>query len=289
MTSGLRVFLFAGFSPILVGIVLAVIGVKSVFYYAPIVITKPDRDTTVFGARIRYRQYGKGDPTLILLHGFGGSLGEWRKIMQVFPNNRTIALDLIGFGGSDRPTISYSLETQRKYLEAFMEKLDIKKAILAGRSMGASVAAWTASHSKEKIVGLILIAPSAYPGSLSYPWPLSSILKPGMPNQIAAIAVNNSIFRWFFPDSLLPQAISVTDSYDDEFASALGDIQQPTLLIWSRGDRTVPFNYSTAYRDKIPKLTFVELPDFIGHSVTMKYSSELVKLFKDFINHCCQT
>jgi pimeloyl-ACP methyl ester carboxylesterase len=274
-------YTFAFFAILILGMTIAA-GKK--FYKPPPKTTSRDLFTTVMGEEIRYRVHGSGEPTIIFLHGFGGALTEWRKIMPKLPNNRTIALDLLGFGGSDRPSISYDLETQRKYLVAFMKELKIKQAVLAGRSMGASIAAWTASKSQEKILGLILIAPSAYPGSLTYPWPLSWVFKPGWWNRIASICVDNSIFRRFFPYSQAPQAISVTRSYDNDFADALRAIRQPTLLIWSRGDKTVPFKFSVAYRERIPDLEFVEIPASIGHGVTGKYHDELINIIDSYLD-----
>ncbi|MFC1831583.1 alpha/beta fold hydrolase [Thermodesulfobacteriota bacterium] len=212
-----------------------------------------------------------GEPALILLHGFGGRLDEWEKIIPMFPENRVIALDLLGFGGSDRPAVSYDLETQRLYLQAFLEKLGVRRAVLAGRSMGASLAAWTAAISGEQTVGLVLIAPSAYPGSLTYPWPLSWIFKPGFWNQIGAFFVDNVFFRKLFPFSTAPQGVTVTRSYNSEFGAALKEIDQPTLLIWSKGDTTVPFRYSLAYLDSIPDVDLLEIPESVGHAVTRKY------------------
>ncbi|MDL1979592.1 MAG: alpha/beta hydrolase, partial [Deltaproteobacteria bacterium] len=233
----------------------------------PIPITTPDLEVSVLGSRIRYRVHEGGDPVIILLHGFGGSLGGWEKVTLMLSDSQCIALDLVGFGGSDRPPLSYDIEIQRQHLIAFMDVLNIQQAVLVGFSMGASIAAWTGAKSKERVAGLILIAPSAYPGSLTYPWPLSWIYRPGLANQVASVVVDNPIFRWIFPSSLAPQAIGATNSYDLNFAEALEDIHQPTLLIWSRGDKKVPFKYHLAYKERIPNLEFQKIPASVGHGV----------------------
>jgi pimeloyl-ACP methyl ester carboxylesterase len=233
----------------------------------PIPITTPDLEVSVLGSRIRYRVHEGGDPVIILLHGFGGSLGGWEKVTPMLSDSQCIALDLVGFGGSDRPPLSYDIEIQRQHLIAFMDVLNIQQAVLVGFSMGASIAAWTGAKSKERVAGLILIAPSAYPGSLTYPWPLSWIYRPGLANRVALVVVDNPIFRWIFPSSLAPQAVGATNSYDLNFAEALEDIHQPTLLIWSRGDKKVPFKYHLAYKERIPNLEFQEIPASVGHGV----------------------
>ena len=158
----------------------------------------PDRYVSVKGSKIRYRDFGTGEPTLLLLHGFGDSLEEWKKIVPMFPANRVIALDLLGFGGSDRPALSYDLETQRLYLQAFSKKLKLNQTVLVGRSMGASLAAWTAARSDKQTVGLILIAPSAYPNSLTYPWPLSWNSNPDSGTFLPLFVLKIGCFEKFF-------------------------------------------------------------------------------------------
>ena len=245
--------------------------------------TPSDKYVKVKGAKIRYHDSGEREPALVLLHGFGDGLEEWNEIMPFFPKNRVVALDLLGFGGSDRPAVSYDLETQRLYLLAFLKELGVRRALLVGRSMGASLAAWTAAKSGEQTVGLVLIAPSAYPGSLTYPWPLSWIFKPGFWNEIGSFFVDNVLFRKLFPFSVAPQGVTVTKSYNSEFGSALKEINQPTLLIWSKGDRTVPFRYSPVYLDSISDTEFFEVPESVGHSVTREYPEYTAARIKAFL------
>lgn len=255
------------------------------FRRSPVPQSPGDKYISILGKKIRYRASAQGSPTVILLHGFGGSLGEWKDIMPMLRGKRIIALDLPGYGGSERSVESYDLETQRQYLLSFMDALEIDSAILIGRSMGASVAAWTAAKSSDrKIQGLVLIAPSAFPGSLTYPFPLNLIYKPGLANRFASIFLNNGFYRWLFPYSVAPQAISVTNSYDDRFAQAIKNIQQPTLLIWSRGDTIVPFDFHAAYRTSIQNLEFVEIPEWVGHSVTRKYANELISILNGYLD-----
>jgi pimeloyl-ACP methyl ester carboxylesterase len=246
-------------------------------------IAPPDHSVSVLGATLRYRDYPGREPAVLLLHGFGGSLSEWEPVAPLLPDAHRISLDLVGFGGSDRPDISYDLETQRRYLVAFMDALGISHAVLAGRSMGASLAAWTAAQSPDRVAALVLIAPSAYPGSLSYPWPLSWMYRPGFANRTASLLVDSDVFRAVFRTSIAHQALSVTRSYDQGFADILATIVQPTLLLWSTGDRTVPFRFSEAYRRSIPAVEFHELPAAIGHGVTWKDPAGTARFMQAFL------
>lgn len=239
----------------------------------------------VLGSKIRYKTHGTGETTVILLHGFGGSLQHWEKIQPMLIGSNNITLDLVGFGKSDRPLIKYDLETQRRYLIAFMDRLNIKTAVLVGTSMGGSLAAWTAAKSKDRVSGLILISPSGYPGSFTpTKWPLNWFLKPGMVNQLSLYIVNNPLFTNLFPHSLAIQALTASGSYNTEFSTALENIQQPTLLAMSRGDTAIDFSYHAKYKEKIPHLEFFEIPKSIGHVVLDQYPIGTANLINNFLN-----
>jgi len=56
------------------------------------------------GFKITYQSAGETGPAIVLVHGFGASWGHWRKNIPVLGEKcRCFALDLIGFGGSDKP------------------------------------------------------------------------------------------------------------------------------------------------------------------------------------------
>jgi pimeloyl-ACP methyl ester carboxylesterase len=195
-------------------------------------------------------------------------LEEWDEVIARAPEARCFALDLPGFGGSDRSLTDYSLEGQRQALVAFMDALGIEQAVLAGRSMGASLAVWTAAHSKARVSGILLIAPSGFPGSLKYRWPASWVYRPGLGNRIASALVNNRLFGFLFPSSLARQGVGVTASYDTEFARSLDDVTQPAVLVWSPGDKRVPYAFEREYRARLKNSRSRRLPESVGHGVT---------------------
>ncbi len=257
-------FAFTGFTVILIVLSIVCLGVL-----LPSDVAPRARDfyryAELFEDKIRYRVTDGVGPNIILLHGFGGNLKSWDPLSSYLKCGRLISLDIIGFGGSDRPRIKYDLETHRRYLIKFMDVLKIERAVLVGSSMGASIAVWTASNSHERVLALILFAPSGYPGSMKHKWPAHMLYKPGILNRVARQFVESSLYEILFPDSLGRQALCVTASYDNSFAEALYRINQPTMLFWSSGDRRVPLSFSKAYRDNIPQMDFIELPYAAGH------------------------
>ncbi|KGR88806.1 esterase [Ureibacillus massiliensis 4400831 = CIP 108448 = CCUG 49529] len=105
------------------------------------------------------------EDTLILLHGFTGSVATWEPIAALLPTDiRIIAIDLLGHGKTDAPSnpSRYLMEEQVKDLEDVFSALDLKTFSLLGYSMGGRVALSYAEAYPGRIKQLIL--ESASPG-----------------------------------------------------------------------------------------------------------------------------
>jgi pimeloyl-ACP methyl ester carboxylesterase len=246
--------------------------------------TDRDRFADVLGTRIAYRVTEGSGPTLILLHGFGGSLLDWEGMLGRLKCGRLFSIDSIGFGLSGRPNLTYELETHRRHLVAFMDALGIDKAILVGRSFGASLTLWTAAHTPERIVGAIAMAPSGMPGELTAPWPKSFLFRPGWPNSMADWIAHTPPYVWLFENSLARQALGISGSYDERFSAAMPKIRQPTLLLWSTGDRTAQFSYSKRFLELIPHARLITFPPSAGHDVANAQPELTASSVCDFVH-----
>ena len=100
----------------------------------------PPRQTVVVrGHMIAYYEAGKGSP-VILIHGLGADSRHWAaNIDPLSQNFRVIAIDMIGYGQSDKPVIRYTAANFADYLRGFMQALKIPKASLVGNSLGGWV------------------------------------------------------------------------------------------------------------------------------------------------------
>jgi pimeloyl-ACP methyl ester carboxylesterase len=228
-----------------------------------------DKYINILDSRIRYRYQIKGETqkfTYVFLHSFGADLNIWEPIIANLTDGNFISLDLIGFGLSDQPKIIYNLKNQSNYLMAFIETLELKNIILIGSSMGSSLALYSASRNSSEIKCLILFAPSAYPGTMKHKWPGNLFYKKGFLNMIGITIVKGKLFRILFPNSLGLQALQITASYDSTFIEVLSDIKQPTLLIWSLGDKRVPYSNSSIYLNIIKESKLITKPLLAGHS-----------------------
>jgi len=115
---------------------------------------------------VHYEVLGRGRPVLFL-HGWVGSWRYWVPAMQSASQRyRAYALDLWGFGDSDKHSENYSLEAQVHLLAAFLEEMGIEKIAMVGHGLGAVVALFF---------------------SLQHPWAVDRMAAVGMPSTADAI------------------------------------------------------------------------------------------------------
>lgn len=111
------------------------------------------------GFKINYQSCGETGPAVILVHGFGANSFHWRKNLPVLGQNcRCYAIDLIGFGDSDKPTpgkeIDYTFETWGQQVADFCQEIVKTPAFLVGNSIGCIVVMQTAVDNPDLILGV---------------------------------------------------------------------------------------------------------------------------------------
>lgn len=114
---------------------------------------------TVDNVKVCYVNHAKpeGKHTLIFLHGLSLSIDNFRfNYPYFFDNYHVVALDFPGFGKSEFPDVSYSIDYFTKYVAHFMDRLGIKKATLIGNSLGAEVALQFALEYPDRVEALVI-------------------------------------------------------------------------------------------------------------------------------------
>ena len=235
----------------------------------------------IAGARVRYVDRGKG-PTVVLLHGFASSLDAWDPVIpELEKKHRVIALDLKGFGWTDRPPGDYSPRAQADLVFRLMNELGARSASVVGHSWGASVALRMALLSPERVERLALYDAWVYEDEL-----------PSTFFYARTDGVGEALFGAFYaerPDEKIAQAF-----YDERFvtedlvegveraldrpgttAAALaaargqrfseiertyGRVSQPTLLLWGREDRVAALRFGERLLGDLPNARLVVYP-----------------------------
>jgi len=105
----------------------------------------------------RFWTLGDKGSTVILLHGFGDSLETWRFNMDAIADHHCVyAVDLVGYGRSEKPSVTYSGEYFVQFVTGFMEAVGIDRSTLIGNSMGGGVSLKFAVLFPNKVDKLVL-------------------------------------------------------------------------------------------------------------------------------------
>lgn len=117
----------------------------------------PIRYVEVDGIRLRYITAGEGRP-LVLLHTLRTQLDMFQKVIPELARHfRVYALDHPGHGFSDIPDADYRAEFFVSAVEGFLEALDIEDAVVAGESIGGSIALILAARHNPRVSKAIAI------------------------------------------------------------------------------------------------------------------------------------
>ncbi len=115
-------------------------------------------------AKIRYQEFGEHNEEktpILFLHGYGGMIEHWSlNIPEFVCEHKIYAMDLIGFGKSQKPNVRYSLELFASQIETFLYLKKLDSVIIVGHSMGAASSIYFAHHQPDKVKALILANPS---------------------------------------------------------------------------------------------------------------------------------
>lgn len=98
----------------------------------------PSHYANVLGSKMHYVDTGGKGSTILMLHGQPTWSYLWRNVIpELEDKHRVIALDLIGFGKSDKPDINYTVEEHAKFLRGFIDSLNLEDITLVIHDWGS--------------------------------------------------------------------------------------------------------------------------------------------------------
>lgn len=119
------------------------------------------------GGLIHYEAFGRGRPVLFL-HGWLGSWRYWMPSMEAISDKyRTYALDLWGFGDSDKSKPRYEVSHYVALINNFTDNMGIREAPIIGHSLGASVALEYAARYPDRAKKVMTVSLPMTPDSIS--------------------------------------------------------------------------------------------------------------------------
>jgi len=120
------------------------------------------RDWVWRGWKTRYTYLraveGGSSPPLILLHGFGASIGHWRQNVPELGRHHTVyALDMLGFGASEKVMAPYGIEFWVEQVYDFWRAFVGQPVVLVGNSIGSLICLAVAASHPEMVCGIVML------------------------------------------------------------------------------------------------------------------------------------
>lgn len=267
---------------------------------ANVLSQQQEKSVTVFGAKINYVEAGDpGKPKVILLHGLGGSIGNWQtNIAAIGQNYHVIALDHIGFGKSDKPPLKYRLGTFVDFLDKFMSELKIEKASLVGNSLGGWIAALTAIKYPNRVEKIVLadaagIIPATYNDAEVYQLNNSTrdeirlnlkrlFATPALQNNEALVDQFLTLRVLAGDGNTINSLIESIKRKEDFLNTRLGEIKKPTLIIWGKQDGLLPVADAYTFNKGIVNSELV-IFDNCGHAPQFEKAIDFNKAVLAFL------
>ena len=189
---------------------------------------------------INYIQYGEGKD-IILLHGWGQNIEMMKPLGDYFCDRfRITILDLPGFGESDEPKKTWTIDDYELMLEDFIKELKIKKPIVIGHSFGGRLSIrYSARNPVSKVVlfgSPCIRIQESLPLSVRV---LKAIKKlPGM-NSLGEYMKQYIGSRDYKAASPIMRQ-TLVEVVNEDLSKYAKEIEEPTLLIWGESDTEAP-------------------------------------------------
>lgn len=258
--------------------------------------------------RLHYQEKGSG-PALVLIHGYGASTYDWKEVFDDLAGRfHVIAVDLKGFGFSEKPAGDYTIQAQADLVMGLLDQLGTQRATLCGSSMGGAVALLCALDEPRRVERLILVDSAAFtragPQSGLVP-PI--LLKPVIGPILGALAltsadlVRQALTRAFYDQSFVtPErlethyrplrtrsgqqaALTVARQWSPSAVETnLHRIQPPTLILWGAEDELIPLKYGQQLHREIKSSTLVVFPK-CGHLPQVERPHQFVEEVNGFV------
>jgi pimeloyl-ACP methyl ester carboxylesterase len=237
------------------------------------------------GYRIQWGVAGpESGPPLLLVHGFGASIGHWKQNIPslVAAGQRVYVLDLLGFGASEKAPIDYSLELWEELLADFWAAQIQRPVVVVGNSIGALVALMLMANRPELVRGGILlncagginhrpeelnpvlgavmqVFAKVVSSPLTGPFLFNQIRQPRrIKNTLRQVyrnraAITDELVEMLYRPSCDPGAQQVFASIltappGPSPAQLLPQVQVPLLVLWGEADPWTPISAAGLYR-----------------------------------------
>ena len=257
------------------------------------------------GGDLSYMEEGdRDDPTIVLLHGFACSKRWWDRVAPELGRRglHVIRFDLLGHGDSEMPRDGYSMEDQANRVAAALRKLRVRRAVVAGHSMGGTVAASLVEQHPRLVRKLAVIGTP----------PRDGFADPALLRRVSTWPVVGELARRFSPDAVIKAGLDSAFADDvevpDEFVDDLDgmtfsaydksnaaahefledrpssdrvkEARVPLVVIFGTEDEIVDPEAADAWKKDVPRARVVKMRE-VGHSPHWEEPQEVAEMLLD--------
>jgi pimeloyl-ACP methyl ester carboxylesterase len=235
------------------------------------------------GGLIHYEAFGRGEP-VVFIHGWLGSWRYWMRTMEALASDyRTYALDLWGFGDSDKSKERYSVADYTALLHDFMDQLGTLKVSLVGHALGATIALRFATEHPGHVSRLAMVSLPVTPDTIS--------------GRLLDFASNSVLAKMFWWRQITHKevqqeaekmaenviAMSVQSVIEVNAQALIDQVHQPTLAIYGEKDNVVDPTPTRALNGRRPNLRPIGLAES-RHFPMLEEANKFNRLLKDFLD-----
>lgn len=275
------------------------------------------------GSKLHYIDEGEGDP-IVFIHGIPTSTYLWRNIIPTLKTNaRCIAVDLIGFGLSDKPDINYSVDDHIHYFNEFVSRLNLKNISFVMHGFGSIIGFNYFAQFENNVKSLAFYESYLYPETdwhkLSLPVQQLGALMRKTNSLEKSILEDNYFLRKIFPLGMLhlPDRVVLNKYYEpfalpehrrpllqfvqelpmgnpnsktariiNEYANVLTNSNIPKLMLYSMPGFLTTIDMVTWCRDNLKNLQLIDLGEELhfAQETMPKYFAQILSKWFDGIN-----
>ncbi|HAL94759.1 MAG TPA: alpha/beta hydrolase [Chitinophagaceae bacterium] len=245
--------------------------------------------------KFRYVEEGTGEP-IVLLHGLFGALSNFQGLIEYFRFHNRVIVPLLPL--LDMDILHTSVGGLAKYVNRFLETLELDNVHLLGNSLGGHVALVHTLKNPSRIRSLILTGSSglfengmgdSYPRRGDYEYIKNKTALTFYDPAIATKELVDEVYSITNNRLKVIKIIALAKSaIRNNLGEELNQIKLPTLLIWGNNDTITPPFVGQEFNKLIPnsELHFI---DKCGHAPMMEVPDEFNKILHGFLNKLRQT
>ncbi|MFN3605244.1 MAG: alpha/beta fold hydrolase [Leptonema sp. (in: bacteria)] len=248
----------------------------------------------------------KGLTPLFLIHGFSSNIHTWEEFIKNFPIPYPIvAMDLLGFGFSDKPEVPYSRDAYLNLIFNIQNFYSFEKVILIGNSMGGELSLRYTLKYPKRVHKLVLINSSGLIEIKHPPYFLKKIYVSFL-SITEFLLVNRPVVRYalrsafYDPSKVTHKKVDFyylplkteggtlahkglfLSNYQKLSLDELKTIQTPTLILWGLNDPWIPLEHAFLFYQNINNSKLILLPD-TGHIAQEESPEQMIPYVISFI------